>query len=53
MVSGDVFAGSVPVVSCGDSAITWPYTIQSLGKMVIKSLLEEYLCRVSGLLSRY
>jgi hypothetical protein len=43
MISGDVFAGSVPVVSCGDSAIIWPYTIQSLEERAIESLLKKYL----------
>jgi hypothetical protein len=52
MVLGDVLTGSVPVVSCGDSAIVWPYIIRSLGEMVIKSLLKKYLCMISSLLSR-
>jgi hypothetical protein len=41
MVLGDVFAVLVPVVSCGDSAIIWPYTIQSLEEKVIESFYGE------------
>ena len=52
MVPGDMLADSVPVTSCGDSAIIWPYTIVSLGERVIESLLEKYLCIISHSLSR-